>query len=150
MKLKIQRRLAAGLLKCSENRIVFDNTRLEDIKEAITKADIKSLIANKIISKKPLVGVSRVRARERKKQKRKGKRRGLGSRKGKKTARLPKKKAWIIKIRVQRGFIRLLRDKGVITIKGYHELYSKAKGGFFRSKRHIKMYMEERGLAKNK
>jgi large subunit ribosomal protein L19e len=148
MKLKIQRRLAAGLLKCSENRIVFDNTRLEDIKEAITKADIKSLIANKVITRRPLVGTSRARARVRKKQKRKGKRRGLGSRKGTKTARLPKKKAWVIKIRVQRALIRLLREKGVITTQGYHELYNKAKGGFFRSKRHIKMYIEERGLAR--
>jgi len=148
MKLKIQRRLAAGILKCSENKIVFDNTKLDDIKEAITKADIKSLIANKVIRKKPKVGVSKVRARKKKKQKRKGRRSGLGSRKGRTGARLPKKKAWIIKIRVQRKFIKLLRDKGIISARAFRLLYRKAKGGFFRSKRHIKLYMEEHGLIK--
>ena len=44
MQLKIQKRLASQILKSSQKRIVFDTTRLEDIKEAITKVDIKALI----------------------------------------------------------------------------------------------------------
>jgi len=50
MKLNLQKRLAAQILKCSEKRIQLDTTRLSDIKEAITKADIKSLILNCFIS----------------------------------------------------------------------------------------------------
>ena len=46
MELKIQKRLAAQILKCSQHKIVFDNSKLKDIKEAITKVDIKTLIAN--------------------------------------------------------------------------------------------------------
>ena len=42
--LDVQRRLAAQILKCGENRVRFDPESLEDIKEAITKQDIKDLL----------------------------------------------------------------------------------------------------------
>ena len=87
MQLDTKKRLAAQILKCSKNRIWFDVDRLEDIKEAITKADIRSLIADKAVKEKPVKGVSRTRARKTALQKRKGRRKGIGSRKGKKTAR---------------------------------------------------------------
>ena len=147
-KLKLQKRLAADILKCSEKRVQFDTDRLEDIKEAITKLDIRSLISDNTIKKKPEKGISRVRARKTLVQKRKGKRKGYGSKKGRKTARLPKKTAWIKKIRIQRQFLKELRDKKLISNADYHSLYSKSKGGFFRSKRHIKLYIEEHGLIK--
>ena len=148
--LKTQKRLAAQILKCSEKKIWLDSTRLDDIKEAITKADIKSLIADKGIKKKPIKGVSKFWAKKRKVQKRKGRQRGPGSKKGKKKARLPKKKAWMNKIRIQRTFLKELREKGIITKSNYRMLYSKAKGGFFRSKAHIKLFIEEHNLAKQK
>ena len=94
MKLIVQKRLAANVLKCSRKRIKFDQDRLSDIKEAITKADIKVMIEDKAIIKKPARSTSRVRARKIKIQKRKGRQRGPGSKKGKKTARLSKKKKW--------------------------------------------------------
>ncbi|MBD3354648.1 50S ribosomal protein L19e [Candidatus Woesearchaeota archaeon] len=148
MKFNLQKRLAADILKCSESRIIFNQDRLEDIKEAITKLDIKSLINDKAIKEKPKKGNSRFRARKIKIQKRKGKRKGPGSKKGKKTSRLSKKKSWMNKIRKQRAFLKNLRDKEIITKENYHTLYQKAKGGFFRSKRHIKLYLEEHKLAK--
>ena len=40
MQLKIQKRLAAQILKTSGKKIRRDSDRLEGIKEAITKADI--------------------------------------------------------------------------------------------------------------
>ena len=149
MKLKSQKRLASQILKCSEKRIVFDSSRLEDIKEAITKADIRGLVSNKVITRKPIKGVSKVRARKRKEQKRKGRQKGFGSKKGKRGARLPKKKAWMAKVRIQRNFIKHLRDKKAIKKEDYQNIYLKIKGGFFRSKRHIKLYLKEQGLVKN-
>jgi len=146
MKLKAQKRLASQILKCSEKRIVFDSGRLEDIKEAITKADIRGLVSNKVITKKPVKGVSKVRARKRKEQKRKGRQKGFGSKKGKKGARLPQKKAWMNKVRIQRRFIKHLRGKKAIDKKNYQSIYLKIKGGFFRSNRHIKLYLKEQGL----
>ena len=148
MQLKIQKRLAAQLLKASQNDIWLDSTRLDEIKEAITKADIKSLIKDKAIKKKKIRGISRYRIRKIKQQKSKGRRRGSGSMKGGKMARLSKKRRWINHIRIQRSFLKNLIDKNVIDKSSYRSLYMKSKGGFFRSKRHIKLYIEERGIGK--
>ena len=147
--LNVQRRLAAQILKCGKNRIRFDPNRLGDIKEAITKTDVRALIGEGAVSKKRLLATSRFWARKRKKQKSLGKQKGFGSRKGKKTARLNPKRTWMNKIRLQRGFIKSLRDKNMITSASYHELYMKSKSGFFRSLRHLSLYTNERGLVKN-
>lgn len=144
MKIDNQKRLAAQILKCSKKRVKFDPDSSSEIKEAITKADIRGLIKDKIISKIPARGVSRGRARKRLVQKRKGKQKGEGSKKGSKGARLPKKKAWMNKIRAQRKLLKLLKKNKIIDGKLYREFYSKSKGGFFRSRRHIKIYLEER------
>lgn len=148
MQIRIQKRLAARILKSSKNDIWLDPNRLEEIKEAITKADITSLIKDKAIKGKKIRGISRGRARKRNIQKSKGRRRGSGSIKGGKHARLTKKQGWINHIRVQRSFLQNLRDKGVIDKSSYRSLYMKSKGGFFRSKRHIKIYMQEHKIGK--
>lgn len=147
--LDVQRRLGAQILKCGKNRIKFDTNRLDDIKEAITKTDIRLLINNGAISKKRLLNTSRFWTRKTKKQKSEGKQKGFGSRKGKKTARLNPKRVWINKIRLQRNFIKSLRNRKLITYAAYHEIYMKSKGGYFRSLRHLKLYTKERGLLKN-
>ncbi|MGV8168563.1 MAG: 50S ribosomal protein L19e [Candidatus Nanoarchaeia archaeon] len=141
-----QKRLAAHILKSSHKRIKFDNQRLADIKEAITKTDVRQLINEGAITKLQKKGVSRARANHIKKQKSKGKRQGAGSRKGKETSRLPRKASWILRIRSQRKFITELKDKKVISNETYRLLYRKAKGGFFRSTRHIKIYLEDNKL----
>ena len=146
MKLSVQKRLAAALFKGSPKRVWFDEERLSDIKESITKQDIKSLIVQGVIRLKPENVTSRGKARHKQGQKAKGLRKGHGSRKGKSTARLPKKDAWMAKIRSQRTFIKNLREKDHVTSTEYRKLYLKAKGGFFRSTRHIKIYCEENHL----
>ncbi len=143
MKLDVQKRIAAAVLKSSEKRVWFDPEKLSEIKEAITKHDIASLINRGVIGVRPKKGVSRGRARKIMVQKSKGRRKGSGSRKGKATARAPLKEAWMNRVRLQRELLKELRDKKLITVKSYHELYSKSKGGFFRSRRHIKIYMQE-------
>ncbi|MFH0868465.1 MAG: 50S ribosomal protein L19e [Candidatus Woesearchaeota archaeon] len=148
MQLKIQKRLAAQILKSSKNDIWLDSNRLDEIKEAITKADVKSLIKDHAIKAKKRRGISRYRIRKRNIQKSKGRRHGAGSIKGGKHARLSKKKRWTNHIRVQRAFLKNLRDKEVITTSSYRSLYMKSKGGFFRSKRHIKLYIQEQGIIK--
>ena len=146
--LDVQRRLAAQMLDCGKNRVKFDPNSLEEIKEAITKADIRGLIGKGIISKKRLLNTSRFWARKRKEQKGLGKQKGHGSRKGKKTARTNPKRAWINKIRLQRSYIKSLRDSNSLLPDNYHDIYMKSKGGFFRSLRHLKLYIQERGFIK--
>ena len=146
MDLKLQKQLAAKVLGCSPNRISFDQAELPKIKEAITRADIKALVSGGFIQKHSSVGVSRGRARERHAQRKKGRRRGSGSRKGTSNARLPRKQVWMTKIRSQRSFLKVLKETGNVSATAYRSLYLKAKGGFFRSKRHIQLYLQEHGL----
>jgi large subunit ribosomal protein L19e len=146
MNLKTQKRIAAQVLKVGVNRVKFDDNKLSDIKDAITKTDIRSLIKGGIISKKPLLSQSRVRARKIKEQKKKGNRKGPGSKKGSKNARLNRKTIWVRKIRILRKFLRELKTKKLINTKNYRLLILRSKGGLFRSKRHLKLYLNERKL----
>ncbi len=148
MKLNLQKRLAAAVAGCPEKRIRFDTERLDEIKEAITKVDIRGLIKDNAIIINQKKGSSKSRIRKNKRQKRKGRQKGFGSRKGKKTTR--QKKGWIKKARLQRNFLSMLREKKIITKSIHRDLYLKVKGGFFRSKRHIKLYIEEHNLANKK
>ena len=148
MVLKIQKRLAAQILKSSKNNIWLDSNRLDEIKDAITKVDVRSLIKDKAIKAKKIKGISRYRIRKTQKQKSKGRRSGPGSKKSSVNARISKKRRWINQVRVQRTFLKNLRDKDVIDKHSYRSLYMKSKGGFFRSKRHLKIYMKEHGFTK--
>ncbi|MEK6864798.1 MAG: 50S ribosomal protein L19e [Nanoarchaeota archaeon] len=143
MNLSNKKRIAATLLKSGETRVWFDPDRLQEIKEAITKADIRKLINDLAIQAKPKTGVSRFRARKIAVQKRKGRLAGEGSKKGTLYARLPRKEAWMAKIRSQRNFLTELKEKGLVLPSNYRQIYLMCKGGYFRSVRHIKMYMDE-------
>jgi large subunit ribosomal protein L19e len=143
MNLKVQKRLAAQIFGCSPDRVVFNDDRLEDIKQAITKRDLKLLIGDGAITKKAGNFTSKFRARKLAVQKRKGRRAGPGSKKGKATARANPKQIWMHTIRIQRAFVLLLLEKKIITKAAYRELYLKSKGGYFRSRRHIKLYLQE-------
>ncbi len=135
--------MAAQILKVGENKIWMDPEKLPEIKEGITKADIRVYIQKKWIKKKKIVGQSRGRTRETQKKKKKGRRTGVGTRKGAKKARTPKKKAWMNKIRIQRRFLKKLKEIELLNTKNYRELYLKAKAGFFRNKAHLKLYAKK-------
>jgi len=144
-----QRKLAAQILKCGENRIWIDPNALEDVSSASTKDDVRELIESGVIKRKPVKGISRARINARKAQRRKGRRRGHGRRKGKKTARMPRKEQWMTRIRAIRRRLRYLRDSGIIDRRTYRMLYMKAKGGEFRSVAHLNAYLESQGIIKS-
>lgn len=146
--MNVQKRLAAQIMKCSPHNVVFDTEHLSEIKEAITKADVRNLIYKKIISKKPSSGTSKFHARKIKFQKSKGRRKGFGSRKGKSTARRNPKESWMARIRLQRELLKKLKAKKIIDSIVFREIYLKSKGGFFRSKRHLTLYLKEKVLRK--
>src|SRR3989344_659609 len=148
MNLSVQKRIAADIFKSGQNRVVFDKFKLNEIKEAITKADIRKLINDGTIKVKQKKGISSFRANKIRLQKRKGKRKGHGSRKGTRHARLGRKRRWIQKVRVQRKFLRMLKEKKLISTKTHLEIYKMIKGNVFRSKRHMKLYLGENKLFK--
>lgn len=150
MRLKVQKRLAAEILKTSKKNIRFEPERLEDVKEAITKTDIRGLIAENAIKARHAPSTSRSKTRKTAAQRKKGLQKGFGSRKGKKGSRMPKKEKWMIYVRLQREFIKSLKEKKLISNESYRNLYRKIKGGFFRNKRHIKLYLDEHKMIEKK
>jgi len=148
MNIKNRKLTVARMLNVGLKRIWMDPEKIDSIKEAITKADLKSLINDGVIKIKQSRGISRARANKILRQKRKGRKKGKGSREGKRTARLPRKTKWINSVRLQRAFLRTLNDKKMLSIPDYHSLRNKIKGGFFRSKRHIKLFIQEHNLIK--
>jgi len=150
MKLNLQKKLAAKLAKVGKQRVKINPEASEDVKAAITKADIGGLISESKIEIIHKRGVARHRARRLHAQRKRGRRKGHGSRKGAQKARTPKKRAWINKIRLQRKTISELRKEDKLKDKAYRRLYSLAKGGFFRSKKHLLLYVEKNKLLKRK
>lgn len=150
MKLDVQKRIAANILKCSPNRVWLNPEYLDEIKESITRQDIRALINQGLIALKPENNTSRGRARKTLVQKRKGRKKGKGSVKTKTNARVRTKTLWMNKIRLQRAFLKELKEKKLIALKTYQDLYRKSQGGFFRSKRHIKIYIDDNKLGLKK
>ena len=148
MDLKNQKRMAAEILKCGHTRVWIDPNRIEDVADAITRADIRTAIESGTIRAKPQKGISRGRARYMAAQKAKGRRRGQGSRKGAQGARTPRKRRWIQTIRPIRVELAQLRDEGKITKKVYREFYMKAKGGMFKSRNNLLMHLKTAGYLK--
>ncbi len=144
--LKLQKRLAKYVAGAGKSRIRLDPDAASDIKEAITKADIKGLIDEGVIKVVQKKGVSRRRAIERHSQRKKGRQRGYAKRKGTKSARAPPKRAWINKIRPLRRTLNEL--KASLKEGKYRELYRMAKGNFFRNTRHLLLYVEQHKLNK--
>ena len=146
--LRNQRRMAASILKCGGNRVWMDSDRTDEIAKAVTRADVKILINGGAIKSKQIQGISRGRKKFNQKQKDKGRRKGHGSRKGAKYARLPRKERWIRTIRPIRTYLRQLRDDKSIERSVYRKYYRKAKGGEFRSKHHLRTRLTSDGFLK--
>jgi len=146
--LRNQRRMASELLKCGVNRVWMNQDRLDEIAKAVTKDDVRILINGKAIKTRAIQGISSARKNYAKSQKNKGRRRGHGSRKGAKYARLPKKERWMRTIRPIRQYLKSLRDEKQIDKTTYRKYYMKAKGGEFRSKHHLQTHLVADGIIK--
>lgn len=151
MNLGKQKALASRALGVSKKRIKFDTSSDENkkaLKEIISRDDVRALLEDKVILKKDKKGNSRTRANNILAQKKKGRRQGHGSRKGTANARFNGKSKWMIKIRALRAMLKKLKLEGRLDTKTYRELYKKCKGNFFRSKRHLGLYMQQNNLLK--
>jgi large subunit ribosomal protein L19e len=143
-----QKKIAAKILGVGVKRVWIDPDIEEDLSLALTRDDVRKLISDRVIRKKPIKGVSRGRARGIKIQKKRGQRRGHGSRKGKMGARQPKKRIWINKVRSQRRYLSGLRDNQRITPAQYRTLYVKVKGNAYRSVTYLRNTIEDQQILK--
>jgi large subunit ribosomal protein L19e len=137
-----QKKIAAKILKVGESKVWLDPTKAKDINAAITKADIRKMIqkgAIKILKQKT------VKPKRREKRRRKA-----GSKKGAKYSIVTRKRKWINTVRPLRNMLKELRDSKQIDSKTYKNIYLLIKGGMFRSRSHLKIYMEQHGLLKKR
>src|SRR3989338_8996986 len=134
--MKQKKQLAAKILKTSPGKIRFADGALDEVKKAITRSDMRGLIAVGKVLRSRVNSHSRAGARKIASQKQKGRQKGRGSKKGSQHSIVTRKDKWISRIRAQRVLIKEFRDKKMITPTNYQLLYAKTKGGYFRNKRH--------------
>ena len=140
--LKAKKRLVSRISGVGVHRVWFDSEHLDDVADAITRDNIRSLITANTIKIKPFTGTSRGRAKQKKIQKRK---RGTtaGSKKGSSGARVGKKQVYVKKIRALRYLLKVAKDRKEITNKQFWSLYKKVSGNTVRNKAHLRTLIDE-------
>ena len=140
--LHAKKQLASRIVGVGVHRIRFDSEHLDDIADAITRDDIRSLITANTISIKSFKGTPRGRAKTKKIQKSK---RGAtqGSKKGRKGARVGKKSVYVNKVRALRYILKIAKDRKEITNNVFKIVYKKIRGNTIRNKAHLRTVIEE-------
>ncbi len=140
--LKAKKRLASRVTGVGVHRIKFDSDHLDDIADAITRENIRSLITANTIQIMSFRGPSRGRAQKKKDQKKK-RGTGQGSKQGRKGARVGKKEVYVAKVRSLRRILKIAKDRKEITNPEFWALYKKVGGNTVRNKAHLRLLMEE-------
>jgi large subunit ribosomal protein L19e len=140
--LRAKKRLVSRITGVGIHRIWFDAEHVDDITDAITRENIRSLLTANTVKIKPFKGTSRGRARVKKIQKRK---RGTtaGSKKGAKGARVGKKQVYVKKVRALRYLLKVFKDRKEITNPQFWSLYKKVGGNTVRNKAHLRLLVDE-------
>ena len=137
-----KKQLVSRIVGVGVHRVRFDSDHLDDIADAITRDDIRSLITANTITIKSFTGTSRGRAKTKKAQKSK---RGAtqGSKKGRKGARVGEKTVYVNKVRALRYILRIAKDRKEITNDVFKAVYKKINGNTIRNKAHLRTVIAE-------
>ncbi|MCH7850044.1 MAG: hypothetical protein IH845_00170 [Nanoarchaeota archaeon] len=132
MQLAKKKELAAKVLKVGKNRILFMEGHLSEIKEAITRQDIRDIVESGAIQIKDVNGRRKIVKRKH--------RRRTGKVKNKVNNR---KQEYVIITRKLRAFTRGLIRTGAIDKDKNKNIRRMIRARKFRSKRHLKESLEE-------
>ena len=131
MNLRSKKRLAAETFGVGKSRILFVNERIEEIKEAITKQDMRNLHKDGAIIIKEIRGRS--------KNVNKDKKRHVGKVRRKVNIR---KREYVILTRKLRKVLAEKRNRGEISREEIKEIRKKIRNKLFKSKSHLNENME--------
>ena len=130
MNLKKKKELAAKTLGVGKHRVSFNPTGLSEIKEAITKQDIKTLHQEGIITIKLIKGRRKIQKRNR--------RRGPGKIKMKVKHR---KQDYVKITRKLRKHLKMLKNENAIDKELYYDIRKKIKMRSFKNLSYLKEYL---------
>ena len=133
MNLRNKKELAARTLKVGKERIVFVEAHKDEIKEAITKQDIRDLHADGAILIKEISG--------RKKNIKKKGRRTTGQIRKKVNTR---KRDYVTITRKLRGYTAEMKKQGRLSPEEVKEIRKRIRNRAFRSKAHLKDYIQNK------
>lgn len=132
MKLDLKKRLAADTMKVGKGKIQFNISRLDEIKEAITRQDIKDLVKSGAIAIKPPKG-------RKKNIKRKHRRRTGKIKKKVKT----RKQDYVKMTRKLRNYLKEIKKQGKIELEDYKDARKKIRNRIYKSKRNLKETLKQ-------
>lgn len=140
--LRSKRKLVSRMLGVGADRIKFDPSYLDDVTDAITRDNIRSLITANVIEVKPIKGTSTGRAHFKKLQHKKRSRK-QGSKKGRKGARIGKKQVYVKRTRAMRHQLTVSKARKEITNESFWKLYKQVSGNQVRNLAHLRTLIEE-------
>lgn len=130
MNLSKKKKLAAKTLKIGKDRVVFLKSRLDEIKEVITKQDIRDLYKEGAIIIKEKKGKRKIKKKKRK----------IGPGKIRRKPDI-RKQDYVIIVRKLRNYASEMKRQGKITKEGLKGIRKKIRNREFRNKANLKEYI---------